>query len=191
MLMYPLIAFTGRKTVGKDYLAEWLIAEYGAVRVSFSDNLKIIANKVFPWCEVYYPPELKEVPIYHPNNVYGKSPRDIWKHMDSLREIDPSVFVHQTREDITENLYTTASAIIVTDIRKQVEFDMVREMGGIIIRITGDAFIDPDEWEIDTFFPNYDFHHDKSGTEKFKQFLITCGTILETPKVLETSIEND
>ena len=87
-----IIALTGRKYSGKDYLAVPLI-EADFTRVSFSDQLKKIANRLYPWCKLDYPSDQKEIPIANHLNVNNLSPRDIWIKMDKLREVDPMVFV--------------------------------------------------------------------------------------------------
>lgn len=50
------IAFMGISGSGKDFLANYLISNYGFIRLSFSDQLKKLANYIYPWMEKDYPP---------------------------------------------------------------------------------------------------------------------------------------
>lgn len=166
------IALTGRKQSGKDYLGEYLLTHHKFNRVSFSDQLKKIADTVYPWgaphCEVL--PEHKELPVPHEFNVNGLSYRELWMSLDVLRDYDPNVFVHGAARDIA-NLKN--ENILVTDIRKQVEFDLCVANGFTIIKIENiiNPSSDKSEDIIDTFKYDNVFYHDKSGQELFALWL--------------------
>lgn len=42
------IAFMGRSGSGKDFLANYLISNHDFIRLSFSDQLKKLANYIYP-----------------------------------------------------------------------------------------------------------------------------------------------
>lgn len=156
-----LIALCGRSGAGKDTLARSLIEGKNFTRVSFSDQLKEAATCCFPWL----PKEMtdyswKDVPYIHPCNVNGLTPRDIWKRMDVLKEIDPSWLANKARQEIIELLSNNVD-VVVTDVRRGVEADVIRELGGKIIEIRsenekpnddGDRFLS--EFESDEVFTN-------------------------------------
>lgn len=165
------IALTGRHGSGKDYLADYLLYN-NFTRVSFSDQLKLIADKVYPWgaphCGVL--PEEKEFPVQSTQNVNGLTYRELWKSLDVLRQFDPKVFARGAERDIKrlEN-----QNIVITDIRKQIEYDLCVEQGFTIIKICN--IIDPssDESEdiIDTFGYDFTFDNEKDGLESFVKFI--------------------
>lgn len=169
-----LIALTGRKFSGKDYLAHYLIAQHGFVRVSFSDQLKLLADKIYPWSapNLEVKPEDKEKVIPHPYNVNGYTYRELWVSLDKLREVDPQVFIHGVRHAVHE-LTSEGKDVVITDIRKQLEFDMCEELEFNTIKIKNvvDPSSCPTEDIIDEFDVDLTFEHDKTGRTKFKCFL--------------------
>jgi dephospho-CoA kinase len=54
------IALMGVSGAGKDYLASYLIKNHGVARFSFSDQLKRLAQLIYPWLELDYLPIIKE-----------------------------------------------------------------------------------------------------------------------------------
>ena len=109
--MYHLtnvLVLTGRRGSGKDTFVEDLVKnnyflreigfKSGAVRLSFSDQLRYLSHELFDWCPLNPTYEEKDQPINHPSNVLGLTPREVWKHVagdgpTSLRNIDPNLIV--------------------------------------------------------------------------------------------------
>lgn len=175
--MSKVIGLTARSGVGKDYLARYLIDEHNYVRVSFSDQLKKLANSIYPWVDLDYPPELKNVPIDCPENYNNKTPRDIWKSLDQFRDVWATIFVENAIVE-AKALLADGKNVIFTDIRKGVEINAVRglrEYRPCVIRIDPAEGIDcteyPDEDVIQTFVTDGVFRHDKSGMDRWKLYL--------------------
>lgn len=57
------IAFMGRSGSGKDFLANYLISNHEFIRLSFSDQLKKLANYIYPWIKKDYTPDEKMSPL--------------------------------------------------------------------------------------------------------------------------------
>lgn len=148
MQPFNVIVHTGRKGCGKDYLVQRLI-ERGveglgftrAIRLSFSDELRILAHEIFPWCPLDPTPEEKEQVIDHPDNILGLTPRGVWKRLaddndPSLRKVDPKVLVNRfikrwdhVIQENPQNLY------LITDWRTPQETDYIMSRGWPRVRI--------------------------------------------------------
>ena len=171
-----LIALTARSGAGKDFLASHLINVHGFVRVSFSDELKIIAKTLYPWMELDYAPEDKNKIINHQMNVCNMSAREIWITLDSLRQVDPLIFVNGVKEKLNK-LLSTGVDIIVTDVRKESEFDLMFDIGATIIkinqRITDNDVLYDGEDIIDSFKVDLSFTNIKhQGLKRWEEFCI-------------------
>lgn len=169
-----IVGLTGRKFAGKDFLAKTLIDE-GYLRVSFSDSLKRLAQIAFPWIEADYDSEDKEKVIAHPKNSLQKSPRQIWKTLDVLRtDVDPRIFVDSTMEEILD-ARAEGKNIVITDIRKPEEYNLVKALGGFIIRITDPNQTNQDvsEWLINDFKVDVEFDNFKTvdSVDHFREML--------------------
>lgn len=174
-----IVALTGQKFSGKDYLAASLI-DRGYVRVSFSDQLKKMANAMFPWIAEDYPSQEKEVTIPAAENKLGVAPRDAWKAMDVLRrEVDPRIFVRGAIKEVCE-LIANGNDVVITDIRKDVEHEFCKGIGATIIRIECDRSgieDDPEENIINGFDVDFQYFNEKVGLEHFDEWLNERGII--------------
>lgn len=152
-----IVALGHRKNVGKTRASMFLLshfrANFGQLRVintSFARPLKELCHQLYKhlglqdtdYYELNY--EAKDIPL--PNTHW--TPRDIWIHIaKSLRDVDDSVFVRMLIEQTKG-----ADVVIIHDLRSSVEWSMVREAGGLCVRIdrsTGLEIDDPDSWLID------------------------------------------
>ena len=100
------IAISGMKGSGKDYCTDLIKEHYGAVVLSFSDQLKRICADLFPWLEFDCPPEQKEEPKFY-SHVTGKpySYRDIWTMMNVMVDIDPQILIRRIEKDLRHEMW--------------------------------------------------------------------------------------
>lgn len=128
-----IVGFTGRAGAGKDTAADVIMATaYGNwKRYSFAGPLKDASSILFNFThEQLYDPKEKEVI----DDRWGKSPRQIlqWLGTDVLR-------AHITEDFFTEHMKQriekTEKSIVITDIRFDNEAELVKSMGGIVIKI--------------------------------------------------------
>ncbi len=194
-----LLAFTGRSGSGKDHLADYLIRHHGWVRVSFSDELKARAKLIFPWMDLDYSPEHKNTPINHPQNINNLTPRDIWKMLDVLRTVDPEIFIRGVQLHVKKLLHE-GKDVIITDVRKPLEYKLCRNMNAEILRIVNDGtqteFADEDI--MDSFDVNKTFWNRKyQGFGEWDHFCSSRGYIESSwinilPKLVANQVkEND
>lgn len=140
-----IFAITGHKQVGKDTLIDRLVQEMSfegveVHRLSFSDELRTIAHQVFPWLPLDPSPEVKDSPFNHPKNKGNMSPRDIWKRVaddeTGICSIQEDVLVDKFLENqILSGQLNQTDIYVIKDVRKQCEYNLVRECNIPIIRI--------------------------------------------------------
>jgi hypothetical protein len=165
-----LIGLCGRAGSGKDFLADELVRELGFIKVAFGTQLKVVANLIYPWVELDYAHDKKEVVIEDPDNHLNKTPRDVWLHLNKLRDIDNNVFCRVTRIKI-ESLIADGQNVVVTDIRKQNELDLLHKLKFTTIKVKNPIFNSnriEAENILDTFKCDYQFYNQQNiGLQKW------------------------
>ncbi|WP_217538374.1 adenylate kinase [Vibrio metschnikovii] len=175
------IAFMGVSGSGKDFLARYLIDEHNFIRLSFSDQLKKLASHIYPWMEKDYLPEEKTLPInitLSTGESIKHTARDIWLHLNKLREIEDRIFIRMLSEELInlEERYKETQNIIITDIRSNEEFIWSKNNGFIVIYIerSNNHY---EKYEIDKYInlnkpkSDYKFRNNEDGMGNFKAFI--------------------
>lgn len=135
-----IVAFGHRRRVGKDTASKFLdttlrieARHLKIKRVSFAAKLKDICTQMFGWAGLqeaqYYEdhPEYREVILPE----IGKSPRDIWIEVgNKMREVYQNVWLDYAMRGIK------ADVIIISDLRFTNEATRVRQLGGMLIKVT-------------------------------------------------------
>lgn len=141
--MAKFLCLTGFRRVGKDHMTQALIAALGdkgitGIRLSFSDELRGVCNRLFDWLPAVIPEGIKDIPFDHPKNFRNLTPRDIWKLVaddeTGICSVQPDVLVDLFKR----NQFTSTEedvVYIITDLRKQAEYKMVKENGIKLIRL--------------------------------------------------------
>jgi dephospho-CoA kinase len=137
-----IIGITGRKGVGKDTLADYLVSNYGFIKLSMADPLKKAVMEMFSltYDQVYGDYIAKETPD---SRWFNASPRQILQYIgtdlfrNQLNEIMPginkNVHVIAMKNKIASIREKNPSAnIVIADIR----FDNEIEISNIIIKLT-------------------------------------------------------
>ncbi|WP_340618325.1 adenylate kinase [Xenorhabdus entomophaga] len=175
------IAFMGVSGSGKDFLADYLISNHNFIRLSFSDQLKKLANYIYPWMEKDYPPEEKMLPLnitLPTGESIHHSPRDIWLNLNNLRNIEEKIFIRMLSEEIKflEENGKIKKNIIITDIRSNEEFLWCKNNHFTVVYINRKDN-DYENYDIDKHISenktkaDYQFNNDIIGINKFKSFL--------------------
>ncbi len=129
-----LIGVHGKARSGKDTIARVLVEEHGFVRMAFADPLKAAASILFNW-----PPEIAfsdEIKAY-------KSP--LWNNLTG-REIFQKLGTEAMRGTFGDDFWIKRWAcdygrlrkkhsIVVSDVRTNIEADMIRGLGGLILHV--------------------------------------------------------
>ncbi len=178
-----LLVETGRKRSGKDYLAQALIDNgvrgfSEVIRCSFSDELRILANELYPWCPAFPEDHLKDVPCPHPDNLLGLSPRALWLRLAddndmSLRKIDGKLLVNRFIARWEDRIINeTDKLFVITDLRSADEVawldNLRKNIQFVIIRIIDDrnpdvrkASVKEDDFEnyLGTIAVDHEYYH--------------------------------
>lgn len=169
-----MVAFMGERQSGKDYLAAHLAKKYGVRRLSFSDEVRRLAQKMFPWMDFDYPPELKDQPLDHPENPKAWTPRQLWLHAGKVRDIDGAYFVRRFAENQLPAAREVGGIQVITDFRTPEEWEFLKENRVPVIKILCDRTNIEDHpfEEYTRQFQNQtaSFYNNKTGTEGFDVF---------------------
>ena len=170
-----MIAFTGELKSGKDFLCQFLVDNYKAKRLSFSDEVRRLTQKVFKWMPFDFNPAVKDLPFDHPQNPYGLTPRDIWLLMGKVRDVDPKYFVNAFDDNNEEFLGDPNTLYIITDFRTPDEWEWLQKHNVPVIKIeleNRDGLPSSAFEEFVRHFKEYDalFINNMNGTEEFDKF---------------------
>lgn len=128
-----LIGITGKARSGKDTLAKYLWSQHCFTRIAFADPLKLAAQHIFgltqeqTWDDAY-----KEVVIPY----WGMAPRQMFQLLGT--EAVKGTFgedVWAKRWLMSYDSFKTTDHIVVPDTRCDVEADMIRALGGVIVEV--------------------------------------------------------
>lgn len=165
-----VIVLTGKKFSGKDTLAAVIKDRQ---RVAFGDQHKRVCAELFPFMEMDYESDQKELPIL----PGGLSPREVWTQMNILTKIYPGFNTSRLHQELIVRS-STQTNFVVTDLRQRCELDWVQEMGYPIVKIvdmTDRSHIVEDELEefVDKIQTPYQFHNYKTEDckRKFREFV--------------------
>lgn len=156
-----LIGITGKKGVGKDTVADFLVDTYAYNKYAFADPLKRGCMEMFGlnYDQVY---ETKEVL----DEYWGITPRYILQTIgtDLVREnFDKNFWVLRLEKDIKKKILS--NNIVISDVRFQNEVDMIRKYNGIIIKVEREThYVDVHISE--KGLDDYDYLIFNNGTEK-------------------------
>jgi len=130
-----ILGLVGKAQSGKDTVADYLVEKHGFVRLAFADVLKDSCAQLF----MLAPHQL--------NSSKGKAtvdprwnvtPRTILQKVGTAaREICPDIWVEHLANRIMTYMHSQPQTnIVITDIRYVNESQMLRDMGGYLLRIT-------------------------------------------------------
>jgi hypothetical protein len=139
----PIVGVTGRKFNGKDTIAIYLKEKYGYEMLAFAKTLKDICEIGFGFTDEQLYGSQKEVPD---EKWYGLTPRQILQFVgtnlfrDHMSELSPNfgqdfwlICVQNKIKCLCEQ--NNNACIVISDVRFPNEIDMIRKMGGVIIRV--------------------------------------------------------
>lgn len=126
--MKNIIAFVGYPRSGKDAAADYLVQHHGYTRVAFGDGVKTLLMATDP----RYSDNLEYLERCKIEGTYSTRER-LQNLGEVLRKFDPDFWVKTAMQKI-KSLPEDAK-VIITDIRYQNEFHLVKDMGGEVIGI--------------------------------------------------------
>lgn len=164
------ICISGYEGSGKDTVATMMVNEFKFVHHSFADNLKKALCIIFGWDFILLQGSTPESRIWREQvDVYwekelnkpGLTPRKVlqWVGTDVMRDhFDDGIWI----KSLKKKLITSSDHIVISDCRFPNEIDMIRSIGGIVIRVVRDE----PSWkplydqvkDIDTLYKEHGIH---------------------------------
>lgn len=175
-----IIGVTGRKYSGKDTVGKYFIKNYGFERLSLADPLKEACRHIFGFTNDQLHGDKKEIV----DTFWQVTPRKIFQYVgtDLLRNkfsedfpsIGTDLWIKSLERKITNSL-DNGTKVVVTDLRFQNEIDMIKKLGGIVIRTNRNGlnrsndFSNTHESEIniDKFAVDFDIYNDGTIEELY------------------------
>ena len=157
-----VIAFSGKRGVGKTLSAHYLAANYGFTHISFAACLKTLSKNLFPFSGDDLYGETKEEKF----KEYEWTPRDFMiKFGQFMRYFDSNYWV--------ERIDLKGERIVIDDLRYENEYHFLTEQGAKLIRIERYKSLNPykeelnDESEnaLDSFKFDYVIKEQNNGTK--------------------------
>lgn len=167
-----LVAFTGKKYHGKDTASEALA---NFVKINFSDPVKALCKQMFFLTDKEVSdPILKQTVL---TRWPYKTPRELMQYIgDHIRETFPDIWTINWAK--RSELYLDNNLdVVITDLRYPNEEALVRELGGIIIKIIRQSVLDDkfsknkSETNVALIKADYTFFNDRTPEELHAEVL--------------------
>lgn len=145
--------------------------------MSFSDELRTLADNIYPWLNSFALTDTqKDKPLVHPSNPRSLTPRQIWKIVNKLSEVEPDIFlrrfIHFQWSFISPN-----QKYIITDLRMPVEHEFIRSKNIPVIKIINEDRGELEPCDLEKYVRSltkddvdYWFVNKMNGTKEFDQF---------------------
>lgn len=160
-----LIGLLGKKRVGKDTIADYLVKDYDFKKETMATPLKESCEILFGFNNDQLHGDAKEID----DPVWKTSPRKILQYLgtDIFRKD-----INKVIPDIGDNFWVTCmenrinkirienpnAKIVISDIRFQNEIDMIHRLNGIVIKINRDKINNSDSHESEANIDSIDTH---------------------------------
>lgn len=157
-----IIGLVGYKGSGKDVMADFLVQNFGFIKISIAEPIKNACRELFQLSDDHFHDRMlkeKKIPFWNlsPREIMQKVGTDLFRH-----HFDDQFWVKILDQRI-ESLKNKVSHIVISDIRFQNEADAVHKHGGIIVRIDRFSHVNDyheseklDIQDIDKVIPNRD-----------------------------------
>jgi hypothetical protein len=172
-----IIGITGRKQNGKDTIGNYLIENYGYERYAFADPLKEICKILFGFNDDQLWGNKKEEMDF----FWKTTPRKLFQFIGTelFREQ-----LDQVLPDITDDIWVKVlekklidsdplKKIVITDIRFQNECDLIKKLGGTLIRVTRNTLevndLHSSEKDIDYFNVDYEIINNTNKMDLYEK----------------------
>ncbi len=139
-----ILGISGKRGVGKTMLASHFVRNCGFTKVSFAEELKRLAKELFHFSEAdLTTPALKEKKF----KTYDWSPREFMINFgEFMRYHDKEYFLRTALSKCT----LKGGAYVFDDVRYENEYNTIKNVGGMVIRINRSAEQNPYGKDLDT-----------------------------------------
>jgi len=171
-----IIGVTGKKGAGKDTTAFYIQKTYHYHKMSLADPIKQACNIIFGWSNDVWEHGVKEIV----DEEFGISPRQAAQHLGTnwaqieLCDTFPK-FSETTGRNLWANLLIKNAKkydnVVVADVRFLHEVELIRNHGGMILKIEGGDKTDThiSEMEMELIIPDFTINNDGDFNELYWQ----------------------
>lgn len=171
-----LIGITGRKFNGKDTLGKYFVEKMGFTRLAFADALKDACKCIFNFNDDQLYGEKKETedPFWKvtPRKVLQFVGTELFRNklVEIMPDLGENIWVEVLRKKILDN---PDKCFVITDVRFPNECEMIKNMGGIVIRVKRDCMnketdLHSSELEIEKLSVNFEIENNGTVEEMYK-----------------------
>ena len=139
--MIKIIGVCGKKFNGKDTIADYLVNNFGFIKISFGDSLKRASKDIFGFSDEQLWGNKKEIV----DDYWGITPREILQFIgtDCLRvlvknkfpSIEDNIWIMSLEKQLQKIISDGITKIVIPDVRFPNEEQMIRKYNGEIIRV--------------------------------------------------------
>ena len=143
--MRRIIAICGAKRSGKDTCASILEKEYGYTHIKIAKKLKDVCKVLFNFSDEQLENDLKEIE----DKKWNTSPRKVMQFLGTeiMQYEIQSILPNIGRKFWINSLLSSISSqdkYVISDLRFLHEFEEIKKLGGLIIRMENDNLIQSD-----------------------------------------------
>ena len=148
-----IIGISGKKYSGKDTIADHIVKKFGFVKISFGDTLKKALKVIFNFNDEQLYGNKKEVV----DNYWKVSPREMMQYVgtDLFRNkmkadypnICDNIWILSVQKQIELLNAAGKSNIVISDVRFENEYNMIRSAEGKIIHVVRNNIVNSDVHE--------------------------------------------
>jgi hypothetical protein len=152
-----IIALSGRMGVGKDTIADYLVSNYGFVKIAFADSLKRVINELFGVpLDVLYDSEKKNIHYPLINCTPRELLRSVGEALNTLRISQLPPFIFNARAKLHELSY--GERVVISDLRTNEEEEFLKAEGALFWRVKRQELQFFDEHPTETSHQAFGFH---------------------------------
>lgn len=200
--MTTVIGICGNKYNGKDTSADYLVKNYGFMKLSLADPLKHALQEIFGFTNEQLWGSEKETL----DTFWGTTPRELLQYIgtDLMRDylgkkfskISDNIWILAMRKKIIDLQNTGVKRIVIADIRFPNEGEMIHSFDGYVFRVVRDNYKSYDQHvsekmidniNIDKTIHNLTFEQLYNDLDEYMETLDICKTIMK-PKPIRINI---
>lgn len=176
----PVIGITGRKFNGKDTLGNYYVEHHGYIRLAFADALKKGCAEIFSFTdEQLYGNKKEEI-----DEFWKVSPRTVLQYIGTellreqlsviMPEVAKNIWIKVVEKKMIDTWKVNPNAkFVITDVRFPNECQFVKDMGGILVRVTRESLntnndTHVSEKDIENLIVDFDLQNNDTKEQLFK-----------------------
>ena len=184
-----LIALTGFKRCGKDTAGLYLIENHNYIKYSFAGALKSACSEIFMFdyeqTEGSKKEDFDERWNINPRKVFQRFGTEIFR--DSLEQFFPEMkhlknnfWIYRFKIWYQEQVKKNPNVrIVVTDVRFQNEADIIKELGGVIIKVSRKNIMTDDKHASEINILNINADYNINNNSSIKNYYKNLKSILD------------